>query len=345
MIGIEAEVGVIPSEWSRPVFDVWNLAYRAHLIFQFQRTDDEKLIPFAFSRRRRHVGRVERRPDTRRDQQGHRRRALRRHRREVPRRQRLRSARRRSHPVPAELARARRPTDDYEVLLSIYREFGRKKKPAKAARRPKDSDGDGIPDDNDKCPNEPEDKDGFQDEDGCPDPDNDGDGIPDASDKCPNEPEDKDGFQDADGCPDPDNDGDGIPDARTSARTSPRTRTASRTLTAARIPTTTATASPMRRTSARTSRRPRTASGRRRLPDEMPEKLKKFTGVIQGINFQVGSDEILPSSNGVLDKAIKVLKEFKDIKVEIQGHTDDQPLPRAQVRTTTTSCRRHVPSP
>ena len=58
----------------------------------------------------------------------------------------------------------------------------------------------------------PEDKDGFQDDDGCPDPDNDGDGIPDVRDKCPNEAEDKDGFQDEDGCFDPDNDGDGIPD-------------------------------------------------------------------------------------------------------------------------------------
>jgi hypothetical protein len=76
-----------------------------------------------------------------------------------------------------------------------------------------DADGDGIPDRLDKCPNEPEDKDGFQDADGCPDPDNDHDGIPDAKDKCPLDPEDKDGFQDADGCPDPDNDGDGIPDA------------------------------------------------------------------------------------------------------------------------------------
>src|SRR5581483_3594360 len=50
-----------------------------------------------------------------------------------------------------------------------------------------DTDGDGIPDAVDACPNEPEDKDGFEDEDGCPDPDNDGDGIPDKLDKCPNE--------------------------------------------------------------------------------------------------------------------------------------------------------------
>ena len=75
-----------------------------------------------------------------------------------------------------------------------------------------DSDGDGIPDSIDKCPNEPEDKDMFEDDDGCPDPDNDHDGIPDALDKCPLDPEDKDGFQDEDGCPDKDNDGDGIPD-------------------------------------------------------------------------------------------------------------------------------------
>jgi len=76
----------------------------------------------------------------------------------------------------------------------------------------RDRDHDGIIDILDRCPDEPEDKDGFQDDDGCPDEDNDNDGIPDALDKCPNEPEDFDGFQDEDGCPDPDNDHDGIPD-------------------------------------------------------------------------------------------------------------------------------------
>ncbi len=75
-----------------------------------------------------------------------------------------------------------------------------------------DTDGDGIPDDLDQCPNDPEDFDGFQDEDGCPDLDNDGDGILDVNDSCPMDPEDIDGFEDADGCPDPDNDGDGILD-------------------------------------------------------------------------------------------------------------------------------------
>src|SRR5262249_15450932 len=78
-----------------------------------------------------------------------------------------------------------------------------------------DQDADGIPDNVDQCPTVPEDIDGFQDADGCPDPDNDGDGIPDAKDLCPNEPETKNGFQDSDGCPDevPDRDNDGIPDS------------------------------------------------------------------------------------------------------------------------------------
>jgi outer membrane protein OmpA-like peptidoglycan-associated protein len=69
-----------------------------------------------------------------------------------------------------------------------------------------DSDGDGIPDDLDKCPNEREDFDGFRDDDGCPELDNDGDGIPDSEDLCPNEP----GPREYDGCPD--RDGDEIPD-------------------------------------------------------------------------------------------------------------------------------------
>ena len=86
-----------------------------------------------------------------------------------------------------------------------------------------DNDGDGIPDKQDQCPNDPEDKDGFQDQDGCPDRDNDNDGIPDSLDKCPNEPEDKDGFQDDDGCPDEDNDGDGIPDKNDKCPNDPET--------------------------------------------------------------------------------------------------------------------------
>lgn len=86
-----------------------------------------------------------------------------------------------------------------------------------------DRDGDGIPDHLDKCPDEPEDFDGFEDEDGCPDPDNDGDGILDVNDMCPNDPEDFDGFEDEDGCPDHDNDNDRIPDVRDACPNEPET--------------------------------------------------------------------------------------------------------------------------
>ncbi|HVY29732.1 MAG TPA: thrombospondin type 3 repeat-containing protein [Polyangiaceae bacterium] len=78
-----------------------------------------------------------------------------------------------------------------------------------------DNDLDTIPDAKDKCPSEAEDQDGFEDSDGCPEADNDKDGIPDTGDRCPNEPESKNGFKDEDGCPDEaDTDNDGVPDAR-----------------------------------------------------------------------------------------------------------------------------------
>ena len=111
----------------------------------------------------------------------------------------------------------------------------------------RDTDADGVYVPHDRCPDEAEDRDGFQDLDGCPDPDNDGDGVPDDDDACPelaedrneyededgcpdahddadgdrvydvmdqclHEPEDHDGYRDFDGCPDPDNDGDGVAD-------------------------------------------------------------------------------------------------------------------------------------
>jgi OOP family OmpA-OmpF porin len=76
----------------------------------------------------------------------------------------------------------------------------------------RDSDGDGISNARDKCTSEAEDKDGFEDSDGCPDLDNDGDRRADGEDKCVREAEDLDGWEDDDGCPEPDNDGDKIKD-------------------------------------------------------------------------------------------------------------------------------------
>ena len=71
---------------------------------------------------------------------------------------------------------------------------------------PIDTDGDGIFDDVDECRFDPEDYNGYLDEDGCSDVkppiDTDGDGIFDDVDECRFDPEDYNGYLDEDGCPD-----------------------------------------------------------------------------------------------------------------------------------------------
>jgi outer membrane protein OmpA-like peptidoglycan-associated protein len=75
--------------------------------------------------------------------------------------------------------------------------------PVRAERAlPGDGDGDGVKDENDLCANDAEDRDAWEDEDGCADPDNDKDRILDADDQCPREPETYNGTEDEDGCPD-----------------------------------------------------------------------------------------------------------------------------------------------
>jgi outer membrane protein OmpA-like peptidoglycan-associated protein len=153
-----------------------------------------------------------------------------------------------------------------------------------------DTDHDGIPDSVDKCPLIPEDKDGFQDADGCPDLDNDGDGIPDVDDKCPNEPEDMDGFQDADGCPDPDNDGDGIPD------------------TLDKCPNEYA---------------PHTEDG---CPKkyQLVEVTQNKILIKQTIFFDFNKASIKPISYAVLVEVAQALNDHPNIKIRVEGHTDSR---------------------
>src|SRR5207302_1404994 len=66
-----------------------------------------------------------------------------------------------------------------------------------------DTDGDGIPDKDDRCPTVP----GPRENQGCPWPDTDGDGIPDKDDACPTVP----GPRENRGWPWPATDGDGLP--------------------------------------------------------------------------------------------------------------------------------------
>jgi outer membrane protein OmpA-like peptidoglycan-associated protein len=153
-----------------------------------------------------------------------------------------------------------------------------------------DSDGDGIPDVQDRCPAEAEDKDGFEDEDGCPDPDNDKDGILDVDDKCPNEAEDADGFEDDDGCPDPDNDKDGVPDASD------------------KCPNQAGPAS-------NDGCPPKFA-----LINVTEEKIE----LKQAVFFQTGQAIILAKSHGLLDEVAAALLARPTMRVRIEGHTDNR---------------------
>jgi OOP family OmpA-OmpF porin len=156
---------------------------------------------------------------------------------------------------------------------------------------PSDPDHDGLAGSADACPVEPEDLDGFQDHDGCPDPDNDGDGIADAQDKCPNNAETRNGVDDDDGCPEEDTDGDGFIGSRDKCPDAPETKN--------------------------------NYQDDDGCPDEIPAAVKKFTGVIEGINFSTNSADILPGSYAILERAVAVLTEFPDVKLEISGHTDN----------------------
>jgi OOP family OmpA-OmpF porin len=174
-----------------------------------------------------------------------------------------------------------------------------------------DRDGDGFEDSKDACPDEP----GVA-PDGCPlPPDRDGDGVPDADDRCPDEagpaPEgcpppadsDGDGFLDPDddcpntpgiaprGCPDTDPDKDGIVGDADKCPDEPETKNG--------------------------------FQDKDGCPDELPAEVKKFTGVIQGIEFDFGKATIRPGSRGVLNAAAKTLKNYPDLRVRITGHTDN----------------------
>ncbi|MEM1026059.1 MAG: OmpA family protein [Myxococcota bacterium] len=159
-----------------------------------------------------------------------------------------------------------------------------------------DRDRDGIPDDLDACPDDPEDLDGFQDEDGCPDPDNDRDEVPDVEDGCPNEPEDFDGFDDDDGCPEEDSDRDGVPDDVDECPEEKETING--------------------------------IDDEDGCPDEGEPQVEVTTEKVtidSRIEFDFNSDRIRKESFSILDQVALTLKANPQLaKVRVEGHTDDR---------------------
>jgi len=171
---------------------------------------------------------------------------------------------------------------------------------------PPDTDGDGKDDLVDKCIFVP-----SPEPDGCPPPDTDKDGILDRDDKCidvpgvppngcPDLDPDKDGFDASrDMCPDmpgpvngcPDGDADGIADKDDKCPQEPETKNGYQD-----------------------------TDG---CPDELPKAIKKYVGTIAGITFALDSAMIKPSSFATLNGAVKVMKDYPELRIEISGHTDN----------------------
>ena len=161
-----------------------------------------------------------------------------------------------------------------------------------AEPKPIDTDGDGIVDAVDQCILEPEDKDGYLDDDGCPDPDNDADGIVDSADKCPNDPEDMDGYQDEDGCPDPDNDNDQVADIDDYCPNTPGVRGGDKP------------GCPKK--------------------NSLVVVTEKEIRITQQIQFEFNKSVIRPGiSYKILNEVVSVLNDNPKIMIEVQGHTDN----------------------
>ncbi|MBN1206473.1 MAG: tandem-95 repeat protein [Myxococcaceae bacterium] len=166
-----------------------------------------------------------------------------------------------------------------------------------------DNDQDGLLDGDDACPNEPEAKNGFEDTDGCPDElpppppvDTDGDGLTDDKDRCPQVAEDTDGFEDADGCPDPDNDRDGVVDASDKCPTEPETING--------------------------------VKDEDGCPDKGKVKVliegEKIV-ILEKVYFATNKDTILPRSFPLLKQVGQVLRANPQLtRVRVEGHTDSQ---------------------
>jgi OOP family OmpA-OmpF porin len=188
---------------------------------------------------------------------------------------------------------------DFRAVALFGAHFPIEAPPAKAPdlsanlpKEPKDSDGDGIPDDVDACPMEPEDHKDPDPTDGCPaTADRDHDGIPDNVDQCPDQPEDFEGVDDEDGCPEEDADQDGIPDAKDACPKEPGQPD----------------------------------------PDPAKNGCPKFirlegsnVRVLQQVHFATGSATILEDSFAMLTEIVNLLKATPTIhKMRVEGHTDN----------------------
>lgn len=173
-----------------------------------------------------------------------------------------------------------------------------------------DTDNDGIPDAEDQCPGEA----GPAENKGCPDTDKDGDKVPDRLDKCP----DKAGPVENGGCPYPDRDGDGIndnddkcPDVAGSVRYG-----------GCPIPDSDGDGINDEEDKCPQEKGTKENNG---CPVEIRKDItEKVEYSAKRIRFQASSAELTKESFAVLDSIAGILKNNPEIKVSIDGHTSSE---------------------
>lgn len=189
-----------------------------------------------------------------------------------------------------------------------------------------DSDGDGIIDALDKCPMVAEDFDGFEDDDGCIETDNDQDTIADIRDMCPLIAEDLDLWEDEDGCPDPDNDADGIPDNFDACPNEKGERTNDERN---GCPNNDHDGDGIADQNDLCPNEPETVNNYLDMdgcPDVKPTGVvvtQRRINIDETIQFEFGKAALLPASFSILDSVVQVMKDSPDIKVRVEGHTDN----------------------
>ena len=190
--------------------------------------------------------------------------------------------------------------------------IGKKKEPKVIAPPPPpppvDTDGDGITDDKDKCPTEK----GLAKYDGCPIPDTDKDGINDEEDKCPTVP----GFAKYQGCPIPDTDKDGINDEEDKC---PTVAGVAR-YQGCPVPDTDNDGVNDEEDKCPNLAGPRDNQG---CPVINEEVRKKVDYAANNILFVTGSAKLQSKSNKGLNEVVKILQDNPDMRLAIDGHTDN----------------------
>ena len=171
-----------------------------------------------------------------------------------------------------------------------------------------DKDGDNVADKVDKCP----DVAGVARYNGCPIPDKDNDGINDEEDKCPDIP----GIAKYNGCPVPDTDGDGINDEEDKCPDIAGTAEYN----GCPIPDSDGDGLNDREDKCPNEAGPVENNG---CPVIEKEIVEKVNYAAKNIFFAVNSDKIREQSHEALDEVVNILKENANLKLAIDGHSDN----------------------